>query len=128
MHIGILIRTSLHLLVRSELYLCNPDILPPIAKKQRGRPKTKRIRKGAWKRKETHCSNCNEPAQNIRKCPNALALNGRQQRARNRELSSNSSSISSNTDSDSSDLSNLNSEDIQFRAEMDQYDEILARV
>lgn len=34
------------------------EILPPIAKKQRGRPKTKRICKGAWKKKEIHCSNC----------------------------------------------------------------------
>jgi hypothetical protein len=36
-----------------------PGILPLVAKKQRGRPKTKRIWKGAYKRKEQHCRNCN---------------------------------------------------------------------
>ena len=101
-------------------------ILPPIAKKQRSRPKTKRIRKGAYKRKETHCRNCKETGHNIRCCPHAPAPYGRQQRARDRELSLDSSSESSNS-SDSSDSDKSDEvEDRQFRREMDEYDTIMA--
>ena len=100
----------------------NPKILPPIAKKQRGRPKTKRIRKGAWKRKETHCRNCGETSYNSAGCQSAPASNGRQQRARDRELSVDSSpeasEASDSEDSDESDGSN-ELEDRRFRREMD---------
>src|ERR1035437_1523666 len=100
-------------------------ILPPIAKKQRSRPKTKRIRKGAYKRKETHCRNCKETGHNIRCCPHAPAPNGRQQRARDRELSLDSSSKTSSS-SDSLDSEELD-EDQQFRREMHEYDSSIAR-
>lgn len=56
-------------------------LLPPVFKNQRGRPKTKRIRKGAWKRKGLHCSNCQGVDHNRRTCRFAPALNGRRQRA-----------------------------------------------
>jgi hypothetical protein len=69
----------------------NPKILPPIAKKQCGRPKTKRIRKGAWKRKGTHYRNCGATGHNRVGCQSAPASNGRQWRARDRELSQDSS-------------------------------------
>ena len=65
-------------------------VLPPVFQKQRGRPPTKRIRKGAWKRKTMHCSNCHGTDHNIRKCRHAPALNGRQQRAQDRESSTSS--------------------------------------
>jgi len=40
-------------------------ILPPVFKKQRGRPATKQIRKGAWKQKETKCSKYSRTGYNI---------------------------------------------------------------
>ena len=36
----------------------NDKVLPPIIRKQAGRLRTKRIRKGAWNRKQTRCTNC----------------------------------------------------------------------
>jgi hypothetical protein len=60
-------------------------IQPPQFKKQRGRPKAKRIRKGAWKRKAICCRNCNGTGHNTRTCKSAPALNGRQQRRRDRQ-------------------------------------------
>jgi hypothetical protein len=36
----------------------HPGILPPLIGKKRGRPRVKRIRKGALKRKQTKCTNC----------------------------------------------------------------------
>jgi hypothetical protein len=106
------------------------EVLPPEFKKQRGRPLTKRIRKGAWKRKTMHCSNCHGTDHNIRKCRHAPALHGRQQRARDRESSSLSSTSSSSSTSDTSALSDLDSGELQDRewqAEMDRYDELCAR-
>jgi hypothetical protein len=60
-------------------------IQPPEFKKQRGRPKAKRIRKGSWKRKATHCKNCNETGHNKRSCRSAPALHGRAQRRKDLE-------------------------------------------
>jgi hypothetical protein len=60
-------------------------IQPPQFKKLRGRPKTKRIRKGAWKRKQFHCKNCQELGHNSRTCQGAPALHGRAQRRRDRQ-------------------------------------------
>jgi hypothetical protein len=39
-----------------------------VFKKQRGRPTTKRVRKGDWKRRENKCSKCRGSRHNIRKC------------------------------------------------------------
>jgi hypothetical protein len=55
-------------------------IQPPEFKKQRGQLKAKRIRKGSWKQKATHCKNCNETGHNKRSCRSAPALHGRAQR------------------------------------------------
>jgi hypothetical protein len=107
-----------------------PGILPPVAKKQRGRPKTKRIRKGAYTRKEQHCRNCNAVDHNAQRCPSTPAINGRQQRARGRDLSISNSSSESSSSSDSEDSEKSNESDDseqQFRREMDQYDEMVAR-
>jgi hypothetical protein len=114
-------------------------VLPLVFKKQRGRPPTKRIRKGAWKRKQRKCGNCHELGHNRRKCRLAPAYNGRQQRAQDRELSISSSSSSggtsssetngdSNSDSDDDEvfhsaLDVLNEED---RAELAEYDAQMA--
>jgi hypothetical protein len=57
-------------------------IQPPEFKKQRGWPKVKRLRKGAWKRKATYCKNCNGTGHNKRSCRSAPALHGRAQRRR----------------------------------------------
>ena len=104
----------------------NNEVLPPEFKKQRGRPLTKRIRKGAWKRKTMHCSNCHGTDHNIWKCRHAPALNGRQQRAWDRE----SSTLSSSPMSDTGTLSDLDSGELQDRewqAEMDRYNELCAK-
>jgi hypothetical protein len=98
---------------------------PPEYKKQPGRPKTKRIRKGAFKRKETKCGTCGGTKHNACTCRNA-PKHTRRQRLQDRNDSS-----SSNTDTDieldqdsdqDSDLDSLNSEllqEMQFQAEMD---------
>jgi hypothetical protein len=58
------------------------QLQPPILKKQAGRPRTKRIRKGTWSRKQTRCSNCLDWGHNKRRCTNQPVSNGRRQRAR----------------------------------------------
>ena len=39
---------------------CDNSIKPPTVQKSIGRPRTKRIRKGTWNKKQTRCSNCLE--------------------------------------------------------------------
>jgi hypothetical protein len=80
-----------------------PDnaILPPVFRKQRGRPKTKHIRKGAWRRKAIQCSTCLSTGHNSRTCRLALVVNGRRQRAQDRESSISSSECSTDSDIDS---------------------------
>ena len=95
----------------------DPNIHPPIIKKQRGRPKTKRIRKGAYKRKPKQCSICKEFGHDKRSCRKQPIANGRRQRARDRELSD-TSSINS---TDSSEISGEVSD--QFDVEMALYDQ-----
>jgi hypothetical protein len=110
-------------------------ILPPVFKNQRGRPTTKRIRKGAWKRKETKCSKCQGVGHNIRKCWFAPAINGRQQRAWERELTIDLGSSSdsggdvqgdSSLDSDSG-LGNDDELDEETQAESNLYHKQIAR-
>lgn len=72
-----------------------------------------------------HCSNCHAIDHNIRKCRHAPALNGWQQRARDWESSPScgiSSSGSSNEELNSDKL-----QDLQFQAEMEQYDAIMEK-
>lgn len=112
-----------------------PNILPPVFKKQRGRPLAKRIRKGSQKRKERKCSKCYGLGHNVQKCRFAPAINKRQQRAREWHLSIDSSgssnSSSSNLDSsnlDSSDLdSEINKAVLEDQAESNLYYERVAR-
>jgi hypothetical protein len=99
-------------------------VLPLVFQKQHGRPLTKRIQKGGWKRKTMHCSNCHGTDHNIRKCRHAPALHGRQQRARDRESSASSGSSSSRSD-DELDLDSDGLQDLQFEAKMKQYDAIM---
>jgi hypothetical protein len=73
-----------HPLVPISLYELVPDttIQPLILKKQAGRPRTKRIRKGAWKRKQTRCSSCLEWGHNKRGCRGQPVPSRRRERAR----------------------------------------------
>jgi hypothetical protein len=95
-------------------------------------PKSKQIRKGVYKHKEQHCRNSNAVDHNVRRCLNAPAINRRQQRARGRDLSISDSDLESFSSSDSSDFKGSNeledSEQRQFQREMEQYDEIMARL
>jgi hypothetical protein len=107
-------------------------VLLPEFKRPRGRPLTKRIRKGAWKVRRLHCSNCNEVDHNIRKCRPAPALNGQRQQAQGRELdldASTTSDSSSDSDSDKtfSVISTGGQLDIENAAELSRYDEIQAQ-
>jgi hypothetical protein len=61
----------------------DPKILPPLIAKKRGRPRVKRIRKGALKRKQRKCTNCLQLGHNKRRCVAQPAPNGRAERARN---------------------------------------------
>jgi hypothetical protein len=61
----------------------DPKILPPLIAKKRGRPRVKRIRKGALKRKQRKCTNCLQLGHNKRRCVAQLAQNARAERARN---------------------------------------------
>jgi len=99
-------------------------VLPPVFKKQRGRPTTKRIRKGARKRKEKKCSKCHGTGHNIRKCRFAPAINGRQQRTQERELSiaSSSSSSASSASSASSRFGSDADEEVFYNA-LDEVDQ-----
>ena len=65
-----------------ENFLSDLDILPPLLVKKRGRPRQKRMRKGAWKRKQTRCANCLQIGHNKRRCIEQPARNGRAERAR----------------------------------------------
>src|ERR1700710_1917511 len=58
------------------------SIKPLILKKQAGRPKTKRIRKGSWQKKQTRCGNCLEWGHNKRRCTGQPVSSGRRERAR----------------------------------------------
>ena len=58
------------------------NIKPPILRKQAGRPRTKRIRKGAWERKQTRCSNCLDWGHNKRSCRGQPVSSGRRESAR----------------------------------------------
>jgi hypothetical protein len=60
----------------------DPFILPLLIAKKRGRPKEKRIRKGALKRRQRKCTNCLQLGHNKRRCVAQPAQNGRAERAR----------------------------------------------
>jgi hypothetical protein len=59
------------------------NILPLLIAKKRGRPREKRIRRGALKRKQTKCTNCLQLGHNKRRCVAQPAQNRRAERARN---------------------------------------------
>lgn len=65
-----------------EDLLVDDSIKPPTLRKQAGRPRTKRIRKGEWQRKQTRCSNCLDWGHNKRSCRGQPVSNGRRERAR----------------------------------------------
>jgi hypothetical protein len=104
-------------------------IYPPIVRRQRGRPKSKRIRKGDHKRKQKKYSTCREKGHDKRSCRNQPVANGRRQRARDRVLSSSSDSapdlhqdqIEEETDD------NWAEEDLQIQAQIQLLDERLSR-
>jgi hypothetical protein len=67
------------------------NILPPLIAKKRGRPREKRIQRGALKRKQTRCTNCLLLGHNKRRCVAQPAQNGRAERARDWDISSSES-------------------------------------
>jgi hypothetical protein len=69
----------------------NPNILPPLIVKKQGRPRDKRVRKGALKRKQTRCTNCLQLGYNKRRCVAQPARNRRAKRARDWDISSSES-------------------------------------
>jgi hypothetical protein len=69
----------------------NLNILPLLIAKKQGRPREKRIQKGALKQKQTKCTNCLQLGHNKRRCVAQPARNGRAERARNRNVSSSES-------------------------------------
>jgi hypothetical protein len=67
----------------------DPAILPPLIRKQPGRPRTKRYRKGQWKRKQKQCSNCLDWGHSRRTCRRQPVSSGRKERARDWQLPDN---------------------------------------
>lgn len=99
------------------------QLLPPIKKVKRGRPKTARIRTNyKLDKRITHCSICHQTGHNRRVCPNQPLEHGRAQRARDQLVEdSNSASFS-----DWSGCSNTTSEVIevdQDQVDQDQVDQ-----
>ena len=73
----------------------DPNIHPLIIQKQRGRPKSKRMQKGANERKHKTYSTCGKKTRHDKRtCRSQPARNGRRQRARDREIHSPSDSVS----------------------------------
>jgi hypothetical protein len=73
----------------------DPNIHPPIIRKQRGRPKSKQIQKGADKRKPKTCSTYRKKARHDKQtCQGQPVQNGRRQQAWDREIHSSSDSVS----------------------------------
>jgi hypothetical protein len=117
----------------------DPNILPPEFKKQAGRPKTKRIRKGSWKRKAQKCSNCGSySGHNARGCRQAPLAHSQRQRAQDQQISSDdlndsdessssSSSLDSSSDDGGLDISVRRQLILEHKAEMSRYDKAFAR-
>ena len=107
------------------------DIQLLVVMRQRGRPKTKRIQKGTWKRKSIKYRNCGSVGDhNRRRCPHTPLVNRQQQRARDREdIESSESSETSDSDLEKSRRSEVSddSEDRQYWEESAEYDRNLAR-
>ncbi len=101
------------------------EIKPPEYRKTRGRPRVKRIRKGAWKRKATFCSNCLGTGHNKRTCREAPTVNGRRQRARDRARGSSSELSSASLPSSSSSSSSSSRETQERQAERQEEREYL---
>jgi len=73
----------------------DPYVRPPKLGKLRGRPKTKRIRKGALNRQTRKCGNCKQTGHNTRRCTGLpVAKNGRRERARDWNVVEDDDSIS----------------------------------
>ena len=101
-------------------------ILPLLIVKKRGHLREKRIRKGAYKKKQTRCTNCLQLGHNKRRCVAQLARNGRAERARDWNISSSESNSGLERElapfveqarakarDDESDLSDLRSSDFE---------------
>jgi hypothetical protein len=109
-----------------EALIIDTTIQPPIIKKQVGRPRTKRIRKGSWNRKQTRCSTCIDWGHNKKDCRNQPVSSGRRQRARDwlGEVIETESELENEEGYRSSDLSELNDSDIEEIDAEDRVDEI----
>src|SRR6266536_3457940 len=68
--------------IRFKYLAVDNNIKPPILRKQAGRPRARRIRKGAWQRKQTRCGNCLDWGHNKKSCRGQPVSSGRRERAR----------------------------------------------
>ena len=67
-------------LISIENLPSDSNVLPPKLSRLRGRPKTKRIRKGAWNRQSRQCGNCKQTGHNTRSCTGIpMAKKGRRE-------------------------------------------------
>lgn len=84
-----------------ENLIPHPEVKPLIILQKRGRPKTKRLRKGVWKRKSIRCGTCQGLGHNKRWCTN--------QPQKRRIINESSSDLESIASSSYSELSSLRS-------------------
>ena len=77
-------RTYSHAVVPVSINDLQSDssVLPPLTRKQAGRPRTKRYRKGQWARKQRQCGNCLDWGHSRRSCRKQPVSSGRKERAR----------------------------------------------
>jgi hypothetical protein len=108
-------------------------IHPPILRRQRGQPKSKRYCKGDHQRMYKKYGTCGEKGHDKRTCRNQPVANGRRQQARDRAplyLSDSSGDIQQNeitneADSTDEDIQVQLEQDLQFRQEMHVFEQRL---
>lgn len=76
-------RTYSHPIIPMSIHdLAISEVKPPNIRKQAGRPRTTRLRKGQWSRKQKQCSNCLNWGHSKRTCRGQPVSSGRRERAR----------------------------------------------
>ena len=76
-------RTYSHPIIPMSIHdLAISEVKPPTIRKQAGRPRTTRLRKGQWSRKQKQCSNCLNWGHSKRTCRGQPVSSGRRERAR----------------------------------------------
>jgi hypothetical protein len=110
-----------------EDLVVDDNIKPPILRKQASRPRTKRIRKGAWRRTQTRCSNCLDWGHNKKSCRGQPVSSGRRERARD-WLAEVVDRVDSNEDDQEADIENKDEdedEDEDKEIEQEEEDQVV---